>query len=409
MTENRVGITLFMSETTPLRATVKYRMTDFIVEEIDEEKNIIKHSPNFLNELKNLSEKEFEFNLNSEANNKLEALLDESSKEDFKEFIENPNLFIKTRRKSKKKLLLDVTGKTKEERGEIHKLIRENFAGFVSRTYFQEEKNIIELKFVGKESEKDYLYFHLRKRNYDTMRALNKIAKTLKKKTGNFYFAGTKDKRGETVQRVTVRNLKAKTLSNIFNMKFWNFDQISFSHIKHVDKPLALGMLYGNRFTIALRLINKIDVTILDKKIKGIMKNGFINYFGEQRFGTKNRFKTHDTGKFLLKKKFKEALFSVLNADDADKEKDVIIDNFEKDSNVKECLKKLDRRKYFIERKLVNGMYRDSTNYLNAFLGLEKVMRNMYIHAYQSFLWNRAISLRLTLNGKTIRFLKRNR
>lgn len=404
MTENKVGITLFMSETTPLRATLKYRMTDFLVEEIDEEKNIIKHNPNFRTELKNTCEKEFEFNLNEKSNKELEKMLEESSKEDFQNFISNPNEFIKKKRA--KKFYLEVSEKNKEQRGEVHKLIRENFAGFISRTLKREEKTLIELKFVGKESESDYLYFHLRKRNYDTMRALNKIARTLKKKNGNFYFAGTKDKRGETVQRVVVRNLKAKTLCNIFNMKFWNFDQISFSNIKHVDEPISLGMLYGNRFTIALRLMEKIDEKILKEKINGIKKNGFINYFGEQRFGTKNRFRTHDTGKFLLLKQFKEALFSVLNADDSDKEKDQIINKFENDQNVKDCLKNLDRRRYFIERKLVNGMFRDSKNYLNAFLGLEKVMRNMYIHAYQSFLWNRAVTIRLSNYEKKISFLK---
>ncbi len=47
MTETRVGIILFLNKFSPMEGTIKHRMTDFIVEEIDEEKNIVKHNPDF--------------------------------------------------------------------------------------------------------------------------------------------------------------------------------------------------------------------------------------------------------------------------------------------------------------------------------------------------------------------------
>lgn len=77
--------------------------------------------------------------------------------------------------------------------------------------------------------------------------------------------------------------------------------------------------------------------------------NGFLNYFGEQRFGTKNNFKTFHTGKFLIKKEYKKAFYSVLNADTTDESKNKVLQEFEQTENKKNIFKKLGR-KYQIEK-----------------------------------------------------------
>lgn len=51
-----------------------------------------------------------------------------------------------------------------------------------------------------------------------------------------------------------------------------------------------LGDLYGNRFTILLRMTKQCDLNDIEVNFKNLRDNGFINYFGEQRFGTKNNF-----------------------------------------------------------------------------------------------------------------------
>lgn len=48
---------------------------------------------------------------------------------------------------------------------------------------------------------------------------------------------------------------------------------------------LKIGDLFGNRFNITLRDIS-CDPKIVQDSFESIVKNGFINYFGIQRFGS---------------------------------------------------------------------------------------------------------------------------
>jgi tRNA pseudouridine13 synthase len=58
--------------------------------------------------------------------------------------------------------------------------------------------------------------------------------------------------------------------------------------------------LWGNRFSVALRFIDKsISNESISKNVKNIEKLGFINYFGMQRFGSYS-VRTHQIGKEIL-------------------------------------------------------------------------------------------------------------
>lgn len=214
-------------------------------------------------------------------------LVQESQKPDFIQLCENPEMFA-----DKAEGLIfsfDVTDKDKEYRGNLHMDIKRYMKGFYSETNEVDNKKIITAKYVGKEDIGRYLKFVLRKRNWDTMQAVNQIAKGAKKNTGNFFFAGTKDKRGETVQWITAKNVGKKELAGFTNMKFWKWEEISFSNLEYVTEPLKIGDLMGNRFTIALRLKEDVDENVLGQNVKNVQDNGFINYFGLQRFGTKSK------------------------------------------------------------------------------------------------------------------------
>lgn len=150
------------------------------------------------------------------------------------------------------------------------------------------------------------------------MNALNILAKALNKKAANFYFSGTKDKRGDTVQKVVAKGVGIREFSsNLLDPNKWQFTNIFVSNIKEVGEMTKLGDLYGNRFTLALRLLENYDEKQLRENMESLKNFGFINYFGEQRFGTKD-IRTFETGKLLLKKKYKEAFYSVLEADQSD-------------------------------------------------------------------------------------------
>lgn len=65
------------------------------------------------------------------------------------------------------------------------------------------------------------------------------------------------------------------------------------------DKPLMLGQLKGNRFRIALRNVLA-DDELIEESMKFIEENGFINYYGLQRFGNDKQVPTYDIGVALL-------------------------------------------------------------------------------------------------------------
>ena len=68
---------------------------------------------------------------------------------------------------------------------------------------------------------------------------------------GTITTAGTKDKRGVTVQRIRAFKVTAERLAglnpSLRGMQLGNFE--------YVANPLKLGMLAGNRFVVVLRCV----------------------------------------------------------------------------------------------------------------------------------------------------------
>ena len=73
---------------------------------------------------------------------------------------------------------------------------------------------------------------------------------------------------------------------------------------------LQLGSLAGNRFSLALRFIDSEDSIIFENCTR-VKENGFINYFGLQRFGAYH-IKTHEIGIEVIRENWEEAMTKVL-------------------------------------------------------------------------------------------------
>ena len=68
-----------------------------------------------------------------------------------------------------------------------------------------------------------------------------------------------------------------------------------------------MGDLNGNRFSLTLRDVEPQDSELIEKTLTCFNENGFINYFGMQRFGTLS-IPTHVIGIALLNGNWKEAV-----------------------------------------------------------------------------------------------------
>ena len=126
------------------------------------------------------------------------------------------------------------------------------------------------------------------------MDAISLLSKLLKIKTGIFGYAGTKDRRAVTTQWVSVYRVRAEMLQGL-NASLRN---LCVGNFKYCKEPLKLGSLSGNHFVVTLRNVSG-EHDQIEEGVDSLKVNGFINYFGLQRFGTTS-VPTHKIGVFLL-------------------------------------------------------------------------------------------------------------
>lgn len=140
----------------------------------------------------------------------------------------------------------------------------------------------------------NYCWFVLYKENKDTMDAINLLSKLLKLKSGMFGYAGTKDRRAITTQWVSVYRVRAEQLQNL-NSTLRN---LCVGNFRYCKEPLKLGSLSGNQFIVTLRNVTG-DHSTIEESLESLKVNGFINYFGLQRFGTTS-VPTHKIGNYYV-------------------------------------------------------------------------------------------------------------
>ena len=121
-----------------------------------------------------------------------------------------------------------------------------------------------------------------------------------------------------------------------------NISDLTLEFVDYGDNYIALGDLLGNEFIITVKNINQTNINKFEKRSK---TRNFPNYFGEQRFSEKNA----DIGKAIINRNFQKAatLFKL----------DIIDDN----------------------------------DYIGAMRKFNKKLLKLYVHSYQSLIFNKTI------------------
>ena len=236
--------------------------------------------------------------------------------------------------------------------------------------------------------------FALFKMQKDTPSAIALIAKMTHTHTNRFTFAGNKDRRAVTTQWVSV-DLPPVQLAGI-NRRLVG---IRLGNFQVCDAAVKLGDLSGNRFTLVLRNITATDETV-SVAMDSLQHNGFVNYFGTQRFGTTS-VPTHHVGIALLRNNYRKAIDLILMpkpGDTQDAETVKARQAWAERGNASECLKLFPPR-MVLERQLLQGLVANSKDLRAAFDGIPRMMRIMYVHSYQSYVWNFAASKRIETYG----------
>lgn len=250
-----------------------------------------------------------------------------------------------------------------------------------------------------------YLYFHLWKSNRDTAEALNSIAQCLGCGPKTFSFGGTKDKRAVTVQAVTAFKVSIEQMHKALLHPRWD-NKVLVSDLRYVDNRLCLGSIQGNHFRVCLRNVSPDAEDAVKEACESLKHNGYINYFGLQRFGTRT-IRTHEVGAAILRGDFKAAVRLILGdvhqlehykktvAEESEQEEDAKRRKVESEKVLADhslcvsylvtgdpaaALRFLPRHCY-IERQILKSLVEDGSNYLRALQQLPKNTFSLHVHA----------------------------
>ncbi|MDD4251414.1 MAG: tRNA pseudouridine(13) synthase TruD [Candidatus ainarchaeum sp.] len=255
---------------------------------------------------------------------------------------------------------------------------------------FEQRKPFEKMIIPTNENNKEHLVLELEKINTDTNKAIAMLARGLGLSTKRIGYGGLKDKRAITCQRISVFDPPLEKIIN-FGAKGLELRNPVWG------ERIELGDLKENYFTIILR-----DISASEDEIKNIINdfskqivNGIPNFFGTQRFGGK-RMITHKIGKLLIKEKYKDAIIAYLTETFEEEKEDIKSAriNLAKTLDFKKALREFPSE-CRTELAILNHLVRKENDFMGALNALPKKTRYLFVHAYQSYIFNKIIKKRL--------------
>lgn len=431
--EKDVGITEYLGHHTGFQGSLKQRYTDFLVNEISSNGKVlhVEHVPVQVDTVKEKkpantnredpSKQPSEGKLivaDPEAEKELREILGEDCTQAASKIIANIKDF-KTVHVTSRKF------ENKTERGRIHQLIRLAYGGAIDSQTTNESRfslrraggnnsrskgnsgrgksDIVIDPYVARQAgeHSQFVEFNIYKVNKESMDVCRLLCKYLRKDSKSITVAGTKDRRGVTVQRASIRQVGVDRLVNLNKA----LKDILLSDFKYTNRMLKLGELFGNMFVITIRdtgLPEKDSQNsllsieeVVGSSLTSLREQGFINYFGMQRFGTFS-VSTHEIGLQILKGEYAQAVRLILYPQPlALEESKLAREQYERDPNDIDAVIKLMPSQCSAECAVLRGLQRNPTDMLGALMQIPRNLRLMFVHAYQSFVWNSVVSARI--------------
>ncbi len=227
--------------------------------------------------------------------------------------------------------------------------------------------------------------------SWETNLLLRELSSHLHISKQRINFAGTKDKRAKKTQFMSFYNVPIEKIKEI------KIKDVEIENIYQSDKSIKIGNLNGNYFEIIIRDINQQIKPEKVKEIFSIIQNndGFPNFFGIQRFGIIRPI-THIVGKYIIKGDFEKAVMTYIGnpIKGEDEETYNLRRNLEKTKNFSQALKTYPNHLSF-EKAILNKLVVNPNDFVGSLKELPKNLLTMFVYAYQSYLFNRILSIRI--------------
>lgn len=225
-------------------------------------------------------------------------------------------------------------------------------------------------------------YVHLlKKEKLSTAEALARLVSDGDVPRDAIAYAGLKDRQAVTEQYVSIAGRRVE-------LKLPN---LRVSCVGRTDKPIQSRMSRGNAFTIVMRDLAPTEAAGLRRGLPSLQKTGFPNYFDDQRFGCLR----HAQG-FVMLELLRGDAESALRSMIAEPSPVAISG----DVRLKQALRHrwgdwnacLEVARGPIYQPVFRHLLQHRGDFRGALGLLPQRMRTIHAFAYQSFLWNRALS-----------------
>uniref|UniRef100_A0A1I7T5X3 TRUD domain-containing protein n=1 Tax=Caenorhabditis tropicalis TaxID=1561998 RepID=A0A1I7T5X3_9PELO len=241
------------------------------------------------------------------------------------------------------------------------------------------------------------------KENKETSYACQLLAKFLNVGPNNIRTHGIKDKRGVTSQRVSVTQVLESTILNL-NSRLRGI-RVFGCEYKH--EPVRMGAHWGNRFSIVLRNLPNDSELLLHKRLETFQNTGFVNYFGTQRFGSRSA-TTAEIGLAITKRDWEGAVKMIMSNSMPDHLEGGAVGYaakcFTETGDARKAFSKLKGAQAFatVEGNILKCLTKGGTWQTCITEAIPIQSRSLYVHAYQSLIWNKVASRRLKEYGTRV-------
>ena len=241
-----------------------------------------------------------------------------------------------------------------------------------------------------------YLVCLLVKRNWDTLRAVENIAKRLGTSEEHIQIAGIKDAKAFTAQHVSISCFSGITPDQVLKVKT---KDIALYPQRFSNEKISSQILLGNRFKIKI-IATSCSSSTAKRRIENVLDEladfgGIPNFFGHQRFGTIRPI-THKVGKFIIQGDWEKAALTFLcqHSPYEHPQSRNARQQLQTSQDFKEAQQYFPHTLHY-EHSMLRHLAGHPKDYVGAFRKLPPKLCKLFIQAYQSFLFNKFLSQRI--------------